>query len=295
MERIKKNLAGITPLHLKREGSMHNGSPLSGTDAKTSHVMGADTSAYSTIAVDFDGTLCENRFPEVGEPKPRVIAYIKQQAAAGARIILHTCRENGTRRALLDEAIEFCRGQGIPLYAVNENPGNHFCEEYGTGGRKVYADLYIDDKAVNVTDIEMLMEQETEDLRVEKYSWAFNGAAENWGYNACDTVEECIATARKAVAERDYVADTSPEVVYIGENAPFVPWVDPELVLKEIQEQAADFAGELGGDWDAYNHKKQDELSELADSLSRVVNEWLEKYGYAPSFYAVQNIKVYQL
>lgn len=112
---------------------------------------------FETIAVDFDGTLCENRFPDIGEPKPLVIEYIKRQAAAGAKIILHTCRENGTR-PLLREAIAFCAAQGISLYAVNENPYNQFAEQYGTGtGRKVFADLYIDDKAANTVDIERLM------------------------------------------------------------------------------------------------------------------------------------------
>jgi len=114
---------------------------------------------YKTIAVDFDGTLCENNFPDIGAPKPLVIEYIKRQQANGAHIILHTCRENGTRRALLDEAIQFCGEQGIELYAINENPDSTFPEEYGTGfdGRKVYADIYIDDKAMNVFDIEAAM------------------------------------------------------------------------------------------------------------------------------------------
>lgn len=106
---------------------------------------------YKTIAVDFDGTLCKNAFPEIGEPKPYIIEFIKMQQAAGAHIILSTCRENGTKRALLDEAVQFCKEQGIELYAVNENPDNTYGKEYGvTGaGRKVFADLYIDDKAIN--------------------------------------------------------------------------------------------------------------------------------------------------
>lgn len=114
---------------------------------------------YKTIAVDFDGTLCENKFPDIGAPKPLVIEYIKRQAAAGAHIILYTCRENGTKRNLLDEALQFCAEQGIELYAVNENPDNTFSEEYGTsfGGRKVFADIYIDDKSVNVSDLEAAM------------------------------------------------------------------------------------------------------------------------------------------
>jgi hypothetical protein len=104
---------------------------------------------YDAIAVDFDGTLCEDRFPEIGEPKRGVIEFVKRHSARGAKIILHTCRENTPQRAALDEAVEFCATHGIPLYAVNENPSN----PYGQG-RKVYADLYVDDKAVNASDIE---------------------------------------------------------------------------------------------------------------------------------------------
>lgn len=115
---------------------------------------------YKTIAVDFDGTLCESCFPDIGAPKPLVIDYIKRQQAAGAHIILHTCRENGTKRALLDEAVQFCEEQGIELYAINENPDNIYGKEFGVegAGRKVFADLYIDDKAMNTAQIEIAMQ-----------------------------------------------------------------------------------------------------------------------------------------
>lgn len=114
---------------------------------------------YKTIAVDFDGTLCEFAFPEIGEPKPYVIEFLKMQQAAGAHIILSTCRANGTKRALLDEAVQFCKEQGIDLYAINENPDNTYGKEYGVTGteRKVFADLYIDDKAMNTSHLEMSM------------------------------------------------------------------------------------------------------------------------------------------
>ena len=78
---------------------------------------------YEFVAVDFDGTLCADAFPEVGAPNRAVIAYVKKLAADGSKIILYTSRENGTRK-LLDEAVAFCKAQEIPLYAVNENPGN---------------------------------------------------------------------------------------------------------------------------------------------------------------------------
>ena len=114
---------------------------------------------FATIAVDFDGTLCENAFPEIGKPKHLVIDFVKQQAASGAKIILHTCREDGERRPLLTEAVEFCAAHGIPLYAVNENPGNLNAEMYGVQRppRKIYADEYIDDRASSASDIEAYM------------------------------------------------------------------------------------------------------------------------------------------
>lgn len=120
---------------------------------------------FKTIAVDFDGTLCEPCFPDIGEPKPLVIEYIKRQAAAGAHIILYTCRENGTKRALLDEAVQFCKDQGIDLYAVNENPDNTLGDEFGveSSGRKMYADMYIDDKAMNTAQLEITMQNLLED------------------------------------------------------------------------------------------------------------------------------------
>jgi hypothetical protein len=113
------------------------------------------TKLYKYIAVDFDGTLCADCFPEIGEPKLLVIKFVKQAAANGSKIILHTCRENGTSRAFLDEAVAFCAFHGIPLYAVNENPDNPYPALFGSlEVRKVFADLYIDDKAVSADDIE---------------------------------------------------------------------------------------------------------------------------------------------
>lgn len=56
-----------------------------------------------------------------------------------------------------NRAVEFCAEQEIPLYAVNENPGNHYAASIGlkpTDNRKVYADLYIDDKVLNPAQIE---------------------------------------------------------------------------------------------------------------------------------------------
>jgi len=98
---------------------------------------------YDYIAVDFDGTLCEHRFPDIGEPIPEMIAYVKAQHARGTKIILHTCRDGEYSRA----AVEWCKEMGVPVDAVNENPW----VEYGK--KKLYADIHIDDRAVNVNEI----------------------------------------------------------------------------------------------------------------------------------------------
>lgn len=108
------------------------------------------------VAVDFDGTLCEDMFPEIGAPRPKVIAYVKELAARGSKIILYTCRENGDR-PLLNDAVAFCKAHEIPLFAVNENPGNTWPAKLGQDPehlRKVYASLYIDDKAITPEEIE---------------------------------------------------------------------------------------------------------------------------------------------
>ena len=60
---------------------------------------------YEFVAVDFDGTLCADAFPDVGAPNRAVIEYVKR-LAAGSKIILYTSRENGTRK-LIDEEVAF--------------------------------------------------------------------------------------------------------------------------------------------------------------------------------------------
>lgn len=102
---------------------------------------------YNYIAVDFDGTLCVHQFPEIGEPIPEMIAFIRQKHAEGTKIILYTCRDDSEERSYLQEAIDWCFLHDIPIDAVNENPWVPF------GKKKLYADLYIDDRAVSPWEI----------------------------------------------------------------------------------------------------------------------------------------------
>lgn len=96
------------------------------------------------VAVDFDGTLCKDAYPNIGEPLPYSLYYIKKLAAAGNILILHTCR-NGE---LLDAAVAWCKERGITFDYINENAAENI-NRYGGDTRKIYADIYVDTNAVN--------------------------------------------------------------------------------------------------------------------------------------------------
>lgn len=94
------------------------------------------------IAVDFDGTLCENKWPEIGGPNFHLIWFLmEQQQKYGAKLILWTCRV-GDRLA---EAVQWCKDHGLEFDAVNTNLPE-VLEWMGTDSRKIYADVYIDDR-----------------------------------------------------------------------------------------------------------------------------------------------------
>lgn len=95
------------------------------------------------IAVDFDGTIVEHAYPRIGEEMLFAIATLKKLQAKGHKLLLWTIREG----ELLDEAVAFCREQGLEFYAVNRNyPEEAF--EFGVTPRKLNADIFIDDRNV---------------------------------------------------------------------------------------------------------------------------------------------------
>lgn len=97
------------------------------------------------IAVDFDGTLCSNKYPAIGDPYPAVIERVKLLHNAGIQVILWTCRE-GER---LKEALRWCDNQGLVFDAVNENTPE-LKAKWGNDPRKVGANEYWDDHAVYI-------------------------------------------------------------------------------------------------------------------------------------------------
>lgn len=97
------------------------------------------------IAINFDGCLCANKYPQIGEPHWDVINRAKQEQDKGAGLILWTCREG----KLLDEAVTACAVWGLHFDAVNESLPS-WIEAFGNSPRKVGASEYWDDRAVAV-------------------------------------------------------------------------------------------------------------------------------------------------
>ena len=94
------------------------------------------------IAVDFDGTIVEHDYPLIVKEKLFAFQTLKELNKMGAKLILWTFR-NGKE---LDEAVEYCRGNGVEFYAVNKNYPEEIFDE--NVSRKIDADIYIDDKNI---------------------------------------------------------------------------------------------------------------------------------------------------
>ena len=96
-----------------------------------------------TIAVDFDGTIVEHRYPEIGREIPFDIDTLKMLTKEGHRLILWSVREGH----LLDEAVEWCRKRGLEFYAVNKDYPEENREDKNYS-RKLKVEMFIDDRNV---------------------------------------------------------------------------------------------------------------------------------------------------
>lgn len=94
------------------------------------------------VAVDFDGTLTSNEFPDIGEINNNVVNWVRERKDNGATIILWTTRQNKK----LQEALDFCDKEDIPIDYVNQNvPWLPF-----NTSQKIFADIYLDDRSLNL-------------------------------------------------------------------------------------------------------------------------------------------------
>ena len=98
------------------------------------------------IAVDFDGTLCDHRFPDIGGEVPEAFHWLRHFQSHGCRLILWTMRSDDRPDGSnpLAAAVAWCKARGVDFWAVNANPE----QASWTRSPKAHAHIYIDDAAL---------------------------------------------------------------------------------------------------------------------------------------------------
>ena len=93
------------------------------------------------FAIDFDGTIVADAYPEIGHLNVLAEYFIRDLKARGHTFILWTNRCGKH----LEEAVAFLKANGLAPDYVNVNVPE-LIERFGNDCRKVYADCYIDDR-----------------------------------------------------------------------------------------------------------------------------------------------------
>lgn len=100
------------------------------------------SSKKPVLAIDFDGTIVDNKYPSIGKPKLFAFETLKKLQKKGFVLILWTYRDGEK----LEEAVQFCKNHGVEFYAVNRSyPEEEYSKEIS---RKINADIFIDDRNV---------------------------------------------------------------------------------------------------------------------------------------------------
>ena len=101
------------------------------------------SSSKPKIAIDFDGTIVDSRYPKIGPKRLFAFETLKKLQQKGYLLILWTYRHGKE----LDEAVEFCRENGVEFYAVNASFPD---EEFNSSkySRKIDADIFVDDRNI---------------------------------------------------------------------------------------------------------------------------------------------------
>lgn len=116
------------------------------------------------IACDFDGVLHGGEYPSIGMERRGAIATLCGAKRMGCYIILNTCREG----KLLLDAINWCLDHGVPIDRINDNAPKNTAL-YGGNSRKIFADLYIDDRqAGGLPSWDSISRQIAEMISIEK-------------------------------------------------------------------------------------------------------------------------------
>lgn len=117
------------------------------------------------IAVDFDGTIVEHKYPKIGNEIPFATQTLRQLLMDGHRLVLWTNREG----KLLEEAVKWCQERGVEFYALNSDKPEESSIDY-SGSRKILVDLFIDDRNVGgLPDWGVIYEMIKNKITAEEY------------------------------------------------------------------------------------------------------------------------------
>lgn len=168
------------------------------------------------IAVDFDGTLCENIWPEIGAPNHEVIKYLTEHKRNGAKIILWTCRVGDA----LTKAVDWCGRYSLYFDAINANLP-HMIEYFGSDCRKVFANEYIDDKSNTVFKLPFKVKPVNNLQRVVWEGWT--------PQTFIDALSDEIAMIMSGESWRKPFNTKEEMVAYIVDNQPYYKKPIPEV------------------------------------------------------------------
>ena len=138
-----------------------------------------------TIAVDFDGTIVEHRYPEIGKELPFATQTLRMLIEDRHKLILWSVREG----RLLEEAVEWCRKRGVEFYAVNKDFPEEDLTKNKSFSRKLKADVWIDDRNIGGlpdwgTIYQMITERKTyEQVLTERMSLETPKPKKKWWLN----------------------------------------------------------------------------------------------------------------
>lgn len=93
------------------------------------------------IVIDFDGTVVEHMYPNVGKDLPFAVLVLKMLVVSGHKLILSTMR---SEEKYLDAAVKWFEEREIPLYGVQLDPD----QSSWTSSPKAYGEYCIDDRNV---------------------------------------------------------------------------------------------------------------------------------------------------
>lgn len=235
---------------------------------------------FKIIAVDFDGVLCEDNWPEIGEPNQELINYLKGRQSAGNKLILWTCRIG----EILDNAIAWSAEQGLTFDGVNENLPE-IVELFGTDSRKIFANEYIDDRNIPLasckekSSMQLWAEKEVEIAC--KYERGGSGSKDGeWDYG-CACYESALK-AYKSLCEDGHSGFSIGMAKYILnrliEHKPLTPIEDTEDVWNLIS--GADGDNNIAG-YSQYQCKRMSSL------FKYVYPDGTVKYGDTNRYYGV--------